>query len=184
MRSARLRLIFGTFLVALLSFSYVRAQTPDPHSVPAVDGDAGPCTADFTVTDNAGKPIYDAHIKVHIAYRAFGWHKLDLDVGTNVDGKARFAGLPSKTKQGLFFQASKENRSGSAFDDTSATCKAQFTVALEEAKPSAGFRARAEVLLSDFTPEVAEPQIPPSLWHLPPASPIITFIALPMRRAS
>src|SRR5579862_1735843 len=184
MRLARLRLTFGTLLLALLSFSHLRAQSPDPHSVPVVDGDIGPCTADFTITDNAAQPNHGAHIKVHIAYGAFSLHKLDLEVGTNIDGKARFTGLPSKTKQGLFFQASKDNRSGSAFDDTSATCKAQFTVALEEAKPSALLRARSEILLIDLSPEVAEPRIAPSLWHLPPASPIITFIALPIRNLS
>ncbi len=184
MQPARLRFPFATLLLPLLSFSSLGAQSPDPHSVPVVDGDIGPCSADFTITDNAAKPIYDAKIKVHIAYGVFGAHKLDLEVGTNTDGKARFTGLPSKTKQGLFFQASKDNRSGSAFDDTSATCKAQFTVALEEAKPSALFRARSEILLINLVPEVAEPQIAPSLWHEPPASPIITFIALPVRNGS
>lgn len=177
MRPTASRFKLTTILLALFSFLQVLAQSPDPHSVPVVDGDAGPCTADFTITDNVGKPIYDAHIKVHIAYRAFGWHKLDLDVGTNVDGKARFSGLPSKTKQGLFFQASKEDRSGSAFDDTSATRKAQFTVALEAAKPNAQSTGHSEFLPMELVPEVAEPQIAPSLWNLPPASPIITFMS-------
>jgi hypothetical protein len=134
MRSTQPRLGFATLLLALLSFPSLYAQSPDPHSVPVIDGAIGPCTADFTITDNAGAPIYDAHVKVHISYRAFGAHKLDLDVGTNIDGKARFTGLPSKTRQGLFFQASKGDRAGSAFDDTEKTCNAQFTVALEENK--------------------------------------------------
>jgi len=53
-----------------------------------------------------------------------------MQVGTNSAGKARFIGLPSTTKRGLFFQASEGNRSGSAFDDPSKTCKAIFTTAL------------------------------------------------------
>ena len=126
-----LAVIFLFFVCALLP-----AQTPSPYSVPVIDGGIGPCTADFTITDNAGKPIYAADIKVHISYRAFGAHKLDLEVGTNSDGKARFTGLPSKSKNGLFFQISKDNRSGSAFDDTSSNCKAQFTIPLEVNKPA------------------------------------------------
>jgi hypothetical protein len=121
----------------VLAGSLLQAQSssaPNPNTIPVIDGGIGPCTADFTITDNAAKPIYDATIQVHISYGIFGAHKLDLQVGTNVNGKARFTGLPSKTKQGLFFQASKSGRSGSAFDDTARTCQAQFTVALEENK--------------------------------------------------
>lgn len=137
MRTNFLCITFG-FLACFLSATILLSQTAsaDPHSVPVIDGGIGSCTADFTITDNARKPIYAADIKVHISYGAFGAHKLDLEVGTNTDGKARFTGLPEKTKQGLFFEASKDNRAGSAFDDTSKTCNAQFTVALEESKPS------------------------------------------------
>ncbi|MFY9910074.1 MAG: hypothetical protein WAK56_09540 [Candidatus Sulfotelmatobacter sp.] len=125
-------------LLAILSAPFLHAQanpTPNPKSIPFIDGGIGPCTADFTITDNARAPIYDAQIKVHISYGIFGAHKLDLQVGTNIDGKARFTGLPAKSKQGLFFQASKGDFTGSAFDDPAKTCNAQFTVALE--KPAA-----------------------------------------------
>jgi hypothetical protein len=131
-QSIALRLIA---LLAVLSVAVLSAQTsssPNPNSIPVIDGAIGPCTADFTITDNSAKPIYDANIQVHISYGMFGAHKLDLQVGTNINGKARFTGLPSKTKQGLFFEASKGDRSGSAFDDTVKTCQAQFTVALEQ----------------------------------------------------
>ncbi len=57
--------------------------------------------------------------------------KLDLQVGTNVAGKARFTGLPDRTKEGLFFRASQGGREGSAFDDTAKTCNAQFTIQLQ-----------------------------------------------------
>jgi hypothetical protein len=125
---------FGLLFVPLIFTAHLFAQsnpTPNPKSIPFIDGGIGSCTADFTITDNAGAPIYDADIKVHISYGTFGVHKLDLEVGTNVDGKARFTGLPAKTKQGLFFRASKGARQGSAFDDTEKTCNAQFTVALQ-----------------------------------------------------
>lgn len=111
------------------------AQSPDPHSIPSVDGGLGSCSADFTITDNAGKPIYSATIKVHIAYGFGSFHKLDLQVGTNVDGKARFTGLPERVKRGLYFEASESDRSGEAFDDPEKTCKAQFTIALQKNSP-------------------------------------------------
>jgi hypothetical protein len=97
-----------------------------------IDGGIGPCSADFTITDAIGAPVYNAKVRVHIAYRFLNAHKLDLEVGTNSDGKARFAGLPEKTKQGLLFHASEGSREGSAFDDPAKTCKASLTIALEK----------------------------------------------------
>jgi len=111
------------------------SPTPDPKSVPIVDGAAGSCSADFTITDSAGAPVYAAKIQVHIAYRFMSLHKLDLEVGTNTDGKARFTGLPERTRRGLFFRASEGDREGSAFDDPTTTCKAQFTIALQKKTP-------------------------------------------------
>ena len=122
-----------TLLLALLLAA--PAQTPDPRSIPVIDGALGPCTADFTVTATDNKPIYLAKIKVHIAYGFMNARKLDLEVSTNVDGKARFTGLPDRIKRGLFFEASEGERAGNAFDDPSATCKAQFPITLR--KPTA-----------------------------------------------
>ncbi|HKF02847.1 MAG TPA: hypothetical protein VKB49_11060 [Candidatus Sulfotelmatobacter sp.] len=118
------------FLALLLTPAF--AQTPDPHSIPAVDAGIGQCTADFTITDTDNKPIYAAKVKVHIAYGFASARKLDLEVGTNVDGKARFTSLPDRSKKGLFFEASEGDRTGTAFLDPSKTCQAQFTIALRK----------------------------------------------------
>jgi len=112
--------------------SQTTSREPDPKSVPVVDGGIGACSADFTVTDAAGAPVYAAKIKVHIAYGFMYARKLDLEVGTNVDGKARFTGLPDRVKHGLFFEASEGDRTAEAFDEPATTCKAQFTVALRK----------------------------------------------------
>ena len=120
-----------TLLLALLLPSAL-AQTPDPKSVPVIDGGLGSCTADFTITDTDNKPVYLAKIKVHIAYRFMSAHKLDLEVSTNVDGKARFTGLPDRVKKGLFFEASEGERTGNVFDDPSKTCQAQFPITLRK----------------------------------------------------
>ncbi|HTW57132.1 MAG TPA: hypothetical protein VMD99_03265 [Terriglobales bacterium] len=123
-----LPLALATLLLTLSTFA--SSQTPDPHSIPSIDGAIGPCTADFIITNSAGAPLYDAQIKVHIAYGTWSVRKLDLQVGTNIDGKARFTGLPDHIKHGLLFHASQGNLTGEAFDDPANTCKAQFPITL------------------------------------------------------
>lgn len=127
-------LIATLFLLALPApaLSQAAPQGPDPKAVPVIDGGIGPCTADFTITDEADKPVYAAKVKVHIAYGMLSAHKLDLEMGTNIDGKARFIGLPDRIKHGLYFHASEGDRTGEAFDDPVNTCKAQFTVVLRK----------------------------------------------------
>jgi hypothetical protein len=124
-------------LLLLLTLASVLAaieagRGADAQPVPVVDGAVGPCSADFTVTDTAGAPVYSARIKVHIAYGFMYARKLDLEVGTNSDGKARFTGLPDRVKRGLFFEASEGDRAAEAFDDPANTCKAQFTAVLRK----------------------------------------------------
>jgi hypothetical protein len=107
-------------------------KTTDAHTIPSIDGAIGTCSAAFTVTDDNAAPVYDAKIRVHIAYGFMYARKMDLEVGTNVDGKARFTGLPARTKVGLNFQASKAGREGTAFVDPSTTCKADLNLVLQK----------------------------------------------------
>jgi len=109
-----------------------QSPAPDPKSVPAIDGGIGSCSADFTITDAENKPVYSAKIKVHIAYGFGSFHKLDLEVSTNADGKARFTGLPNKLKRELTFQASEADRSGEAQYDPGKTCNAQLSIELKK----------------------------------------------------
>jgi hypothetical protein len=131
LRTCALPLTLLAVALSLTAFSQTTAPA-DPKSVPVVDGGIGPCSADFTVTDAAGAPVYAAKIKVHIAYGFMYAHKLDLEVGTNSDGKARFTGLPERVKRGLYFEASESDRTAEAFDDPANTCKTQFTLALRK----------------------------------------------------
>jgi hypothetical protein len=131
----RRRAVFCTLFWLELCFASAHAQTnpsPNPNSVAVVDAGLGSCSADFIINDAAGSPVYAATIRVHIAYGFLSAHKLDLQVGTNAAGKARFIGLPDQSKRGLFFQASEGDREGSAFDDPAKTCKADFTIALRK----------------------------------------------------
>jgi hypothetical protein len=133
LRTLALPLTLLAVALSISAFSQTTtAPSPDPKSIPVVDGAIGPCSADFTVTDAAGAPVYAAQIKVHIAYGFMSAHKLDLEVGTNSAGKARFTGLPDRLKRGLYFEASEGDRTAEAFDDPAITCKAQFPVALRK----------------------------------------------------
>ncbi len=108
------------------------SETAASHTIPAIDGAIGTCSAAFTVTDQGAAPVYDAKIRVHIAYGFMYLRKMDLEVGTNIDGKARFTGLPARTKDGLAFQASKADHEGTAFVDPSTTCKADLIIILQK----------------------------------------------------
>jgi hypothetical protein len=125
-RSYKILSTAAIFAIVGSLISLQAQQTPDPHQVPVMDGEAGPCSVAFTVTDAKGAPVYDARIKVHIAYGFAGVRKLDLEAATNVDGKTQFKGLPEKVKGGtLIFHASQGKRDGSAVYDPAKNCNGQ-----------------------------------------------------------
>lgn len=123
-RHFALRLLMLSLLFAMTSLTLAQTEKlPDPHEVPIMDGGAGPCSVAFTVTDPKGAPVYDARIKVHIEYGFGGFHRLDLEAATNVDGKTQFKGLPNKVKgKILYFRAAKGQLSGSATYDPQQNC--------------------------------------------------------------
>jgi hypothetical protein len=127
--------ILTTVAAMILALPMLAAQSNskiDPHTIPVIDGSIGPCSADFTVTDAGAVPVYDAKIRVHIAYGFMNAHKLDLEVGTNIDGQASVTGLPGRIKHGFYFHASQGDRSGEAFDDSTNTCKAKLSIVLQK----------------------------------------------------
>lgn len=137
MHSRKVILFFGGSLLLAGSFIGVCAQqAPDPHQVPVMDGDAGPCSVSFTVTDENGSPVYDARIRVHIAYGFGGFHRLDLEAATNIDGKTQIKGLPQKVKgELLYFHAVRGKLEGDAVYDPQKNCTGQnITIPLTETK--------------------------------------------------
>ncbi len=103
--------------------------------MPVMDGSAGPCSLALTVTAVDGTPVYNATIKVHIAYGFAGFHRLDLQAGTNVDGKTKFVGLPSRVhRPPLVFQASKNQLVGSVAFDPQEECQAAHYLVLDKPK--------------------------------------------------
>jgi hypothetical protein len=85
---------FGLFLFLCLSGLPQTAEVP----VPTIDGDLGPCSVEFTVTDQKFQPLYNAQVHVRFKYGFLGLRKMNLRVGTNSAGKARVKGLPAKLR--------------------------------------------------------------------------------------
>jgi hypothetical protein len=134
-------LLIAVFALAILptqSFPSTQAapatgqQNPTPY---VMDGGAGPCSAEFTVTGPDGKPVFAALINVHVVYGFGGFHKLDLGVYTDHDGKAKFTGLPAKVRNPpLEFRAGKDNLAGMATVDPATECQARHDIILEAPK--------------------------------------------------
>jgi hypothetical protein len=103
-----------------------------PQPVPAVDGGLGPCSVEFTTADGNGNVIGGATLRLHLAYGFAGVRRLDLEVTTNTDGKARFTGLPDNLKKGLFFRGFKDEREGTAFYEPKKNCQGKHTMVLEK----------------------------------------------------
>lgn len=120
-------------IVSLLggSASLYSQSTTAAKQIPVVDGNAGPCSVEFTVSDTKGTPVYDARIAVRIAYGFAGMRKLDLEIGTNVEGKARFTGLPSNVKSGaLLFRAKHADLSGTTYYNPMTNCNARQDIVI------------------------------------------------------
>jgi len=109
---------------------FSRPQAPAAPAVAVANGGAGPCTADFVVTDAAGKAIYAAKIDIQLQYGFMGLHKLGATVNTNSDGKARIEGLPDKIKKTAEFNISYQSESKSLPYDPIADCHPHLQVTL------------------------------------------------------
>jgi hypothetical protein len=90
----------------------------------------GSCSADFTVNDEAGKPVFGALVHVLIRYGFAGVKHADLEVGTSSQGKARIEGLPNKARP-MTYDIKKDDKKAEVMQDVSAMCHATFEVSLK-----------------------------------------------------
>jgi hypothetical protein len=124
-------------LVCALLFAcnaWLDAQAPEKPGV--VDGSLGRCSLELTVLGPDSKPVYAASVKVHIAYGFGGFHRLDLEVGTNAEGKAKFTGLPSHVRRPpLEFEATKDDLSATLDYDPATECVAAHKLTLQKTPP-------------------------------------------------
>ncbi len=124
-------------LCVLLFASIVIAQdspkpaAKDANQVPIITSDlGGECSTEIRVTDVKDKPIYNAKVSLEIKYGFGGFHHDTLEVYTNVDGRARFEGLPRKSRGPYAFVASYKDRSNTVVVEPRDNCHASVTVVL------------------------------------------------------
>ena len=131
-RSMRLVQYSIGVLVLNLLFAGVTLASQQSVPVPQVNANLGPCTVDFTVSEKAKQPLFNAEISVKIAYGFMGVKKMDLKVGTNNEGKARFVGLPEKVRRPpLEFVVRAKGLTKTVNYWPSVKCQARYSVVME-----------------------------------------------------
>lgn len=117
-------------LALMLPALALAAEPKDP--VPTVDAARGTCTVDFRVMDSNKKPLYNATIYVKIKYGFLGLWRLELEVDTNADGRARVTGLSSETrKEPLAFRVWYHEAAKTVLHYPALECNKQYDVTLD-----------------------------------------------------
>lgn len=106
--------------------AYAQEKPKAENPVPVISGDLGECSADFVVTGTKLKPLYNAKLEVEIRYGFVGMRRTNLEIFTNVDGKARVTGLPERNKRPLAFTASYEGRKTVVIVDPEENCHGTY----------------------------------------------------------
>jgi hypothetical protein len=119
-------LIAALLLGALLQQPAAAAK----NELPVLKAGLGSCSADFTVNDVDGKPVYLAVVHVKIRYGAMALKRMDLEVSTNIEGKARVEGLPAKARP-LVYDIQKENKKIITQQDVEKECQKTLNVAFK-----------------------------------------------------
>jgi hypothetical protein len=120
-------------LLALFLFAAMlvhQAGEPPKPEVPSLKAGLGTCVADFTVKDANGKPVYQATIHSKIRYGAMSIKRMDVEVSTNDEGKARIEGLPTKAKP-IVYDIEKAGTKVTAQQDVANACMASLQVTLK-----------------------------------------------------
>jgi hypothetical protein len=117
--------------VVVLALLLPQTSAPKADDVTLMKANlGGSCSADFTVKDGDGKPVYAAMVHVVIRYGFAGVKHADLEVGTSSQGKARIEGLPNKARP-MTYDIKKDDRKAEVMQDVSAMCHATFDVSLK-----------------------------------------------------
>jgi len=120
-------IVTRALVAAVLAQQPVQAPKPD---LPTLKAGLGSCSADFTVKDADGKPVYLATIHVRIRYGPMNIKRMDLEVSTNDEGKARVEGLPLKARP-LAYDIQKGDQKAAVEQNVATTCQATHEVSLK-----------------------------------------------------
>jgi hypothetical protein len=122
-------------LLAATCMAQEAAPPAQPHDVPVIQANLGDCSVEIKVTDTALKPVYKADISTQLRYGFGGFHHLDLEVETNVDGLARFESLTNKARMPLTFDVLYEGRHAVVVVDLTDKCHAVERSVLPDKRP-------------------------------------------------
>ena len=117
-------------LVLVTAFLVQQPAEPSKSEVPALKAGLGTCSADFLVKDADGKPVYQATIHSKIRYGAMSIKRMDVEVSTNDEGKARIEGLPTKARP-IVYDIEKAGAKAAAQQDVATGCMASLQVTLK-----------------------------------------------------
>ena len=119
-------------VITLVCLTGAASIAGSPSDVPSVSADVGPCSADFIVVDAGKKPIYNASIHVKVNFGFMGKRNVNLQIGTNSDGKAHIEGLPNKVKKPpLEYTIQSGELTKTVSNDPVADCHPYFSVTLK-----------------------------------------------------
>ena len=121
-------LLLTSALLALTAAPPAAPQQPTPE-LAVISARQGECFGDFVVTDAAGAPVYAAVVHVRVRYGFLGIKRIDLEVGTNSEGKARVEGLPANDRT-LVYNITKDNLKATVEQNLETTCRAEHKVVL------------------------------------------------------
>ena len=122
-------MVLITVAFAAMVLAQQPAETSKPE-LPVIKAGLGSCSADFTVKDADGKPVYGATIHVRIRYGMMSIKRMDLEISTNSDGKARLEGLPAKAKP-LTYDFEKAGQKATAEQNVATGCQLTQEISLK-----------------------------------------------------
>ena len=116
-------------LFLLTAFLVQQAAAPKPE-IPVLKAGLGTCAADFVVKDADGKPVYQATVHAKIRYGALSVKRMDVEVNTNDEGKARIEGLPTKARP-IVYDVQKAGAKGTVEQNVATGCEAALQVTIK-----------------------------------------------------
>ena len=117
-------------IAALLISAAAALQAPTAPELPVLDARLGSCSADFLVKDAKGAPVPLATVRVRVRYGVMSVKRMDLEVGTNSEGKAQIKGLPEKAKP-MTYDVQKDDKKAVVDQNVEKTCQAKLEVTLK-----------------------------------------------------
>jgi hypothetical protein len=117
-------------MAAVALMLWAGAQDPQSPGPVVLNAGLGGCSADFSVTGADGQPAYAAVIRTNVRYGFMSMKRMELELSSGPDGKARIQGLPAKGKP-LAYTIIKGPEKASATQALKTQCNATFTVALK-----------------------------------------------------